>query len=43
VERLTDSYFYAPWSHLTEEEIARVHGLLLQMQAGMQEMSKSSA
>ncbi len=39
VERLTDSYFYAPWSQLSEAEIARVHGLLLQMQAGMQEMS----
>jgi hypothetical protein len=29
VERLTDSYFYAPWSCLAEAEIAELHALLL--------------
>ena len=28
VERLTDSYFYAPWSCLNEVEITELHGLL---------------
>jgi hypothetical protein len=29
VERLTDSYFYAPWSCLAEDEVAELHALLL--------------
>jgi hypothetical protein len=41
VERLTDTYFYAPWSQLTAAEIARVQKLLTQMQAGAQEKSVS--
>ena len=31
-ERLTDEYFYAPWSHLTEEQFATVHNLLIRLQ-----------
>jgi hypothetical protein len=32
VEQLTNSYFYAPWSCLSDTEITRVHDLLVQMQ-----------
>lgn len=35
VERLTDVYFYAPWSCLTEAEINRVQTLLTQLQANL--------
>jgi hypothetical protein len=31
-ERLTDEYFYAPWSRLTEEQFATVHNLLIRLQ-----------
>ncbi len=36
VERLTDAYFYAPWSCLREAEVARVHHLLEQIQTNLQ-------
>jgi hypothetical protein len=35
VERQTDSYFYAPWSSLSESEIERLKALLLQLQANL--------
>lgn len=41
VEQLTDDYFYAPWSCLTETEVARVHSLLLQIQADLQQEAKT--
>jgi hypothetical protein len=37
VERLTDQYFYAPWSCLTEAEIAMAHNLLIRLREGLQE------
>jgi hypothetical protein len=38
-ERMTDEYFYAPWSCLTEGEIAMVHDLLIRLRDGLQEAS----
>jgi hypothetical protein len=36
VERLTDQYFYAPWSCLTEAESAMVHDLLIRLRDGFE-------
>jgi hypothetical protein len=42
VERLTDIYFYAPWSCLTEAEIIRVHDVLTQILSNLADESASS-
>jgi hypothetical protein len=38
-ERLTDDYFYAPWSVLTEDEQATSHDLLTRLHDNLQEMA----
>lgn len=41
VERLTDQYFYAPWSCLTEEEIAQIPTSLTHLRDQFQELETS--
>jgi hypothetical protein len=43
VERLTDSYFYAPWSCLTEGEVAELRALLLKFIEGLRALSDRTA
>jgi DNA-binding MarR family transcriptional regulator len=39
-ERLTDQYFYAPWSELTEAEIMAVQHLLIGLRDNLQEVAQ---
>ncbi len=40
-ERLTDGYFYGPWSSLAEEEIAQTHTLLIRLRDRLNQMHES--
>ena len=40
-ERLTNEYFYAPWSVLVQDEITELHELLTRLYAGLKDYAKS--
>jgi DNA-binding PadR family transcriptional regulator len=39
-ERLTDHYFYAPWSVLAEDETGAIHALLVRLHDNLQQMAQ---